>query len=111
MLAKILKAFKPLKMSEAIKRDLAQIKKPRKTEYIKPIYTKIQKPSYYGLCGVKAEYHVIWPILVPHGFSVSTHKKDMIALDSILSSCGSYIYYAEKGSQVTSEDEYNKAAR
>lgn len=96
-----------------LKRDLAQIKKPRKTEYIKPIYTKIQKPSYYGLCGVKAEYHVIWPILVPHGFSVSTHKKDMIILDSSLVDygLGDYKYYAEKGSQVISEDEYNKAAR
>ena len=110
MLTKILKIFKPLKMSEAIKQDLEQIKKPNKTEYIKPIYTKIQKPSYYGLCGIKTEYNVIWPILLSHGFSVLKCEKDIIALDSILSSCGSYIYYAEKGSQVISEDEYNKVA-
>ena len=109
MLTKILKPFKLLQRSEAIKRDLEQIKKPRGTEYLKPIYTKVQKPSYYGLCGVKTEYNIIWPIFLTHGFSVSTHEKDMIAIDSIPSSCGSYIYYAEKGSQVISEDEYNKA--
>ena len=106
MLTKIFKSF--LK-SETLKRDLEQIKKPRKTEYLKPIYTKVKKPSYYNLCGIKTEYHVVWPIFVPHGFSVSTHEKDMVAIDSILSNCGSYIYYAEKGSQVISEDEYNKA--
>jgi len=102
------KIFKLLQKSEKVKSDLEQIKKPNKTEYLKPIFTKIQKPSYYGLCGIKTEYNIIWPIFLAHGFSVLKCEKDMVAIDSVLSNCGSYIYYAEKGSQVISEDEYDK---
>ena len=109
------KIFKLLQKSKKVKSDLEQIKKPNKTEYLKPVYTKIQKPSYYGLCGIKTEYNVIWPIRVTDGFlhvtdgfSVSEYGKDMDILHYIISWCGDYIYYAEKGSQVISEDEYDK---
>ena len=103
------KIFKLLQKSEKVKADLEQIKEPNKTEYLKPVYTKIQKPSYYGLCGIKTEYNIIWPIFVPDCFQVSAHEKDMATLGSILSNCGSYVYYAERYSQVISEDEYYEA--
>jgi len=103
------KIFKLLQKSKKVKSDLEKIKKPSKTEYLKPIYTKIQKPSYYGLCGIKTEYNVIWPIFLAHGFSVSAHEKDMVILGFSRNDCGlgNYIYYAEKGSQVISENEYD----